>query len=47
MFLLKILPLEIVKVWTIEGSSKMSDSDIEEAIKQAKMYESQDQVTKR
>ena len=31
---------------TIEGSSKMSDSDIEEAIKQAKMYESQDQVTK-
>ena len=31
---------------TIEGSSKMSDSDIEEAIRQAKMYESQDQVTK-
>ena len=31
---------------TIEGSSKMSDADIEEAIKQAKMYESQDQVTK-
>lgn len=31
---------------TIEGSSKMSDSDIEEAIKQAKMYESQDRVTK-
>ena len=31
---------------TIEGSAKMSDSDIEEAIKQAKMYESQDQVTK-
>lgn len=30
----------------IEGSSKMSDTDIEEAIKQAKMYESQDQVTK-
>ena len=24
----------------------MSDTDIEEAIKQAKMYESQDQVTK-
>ena len=31
---------------TIEGSAKMSDSDIEVAIKQAKMYESQDQVTK-
>lgn len=31
---------------TIEGSSKMSDADIEAAIKEAKMYEAQDNVLK-
>ena len=31
---------------TIEGSSKMSDQDIEEAIKEAKMYETQDNLLK-
>lgn len=31
---------------TIEGSSKMSDADIEAAIKEAKMYEDQDNVLK-
>ena len=31
---------------TIEGSSKMSDQDIEEAIKEAKMYETQDNLIK-
>ena len=31
---------------TIEGSSKMSDKDIEEAIREAKMYEAQDNLLK-
>ena len=31
---------------TIEGSSKMSDKDIEEAIREAKMYETQDNILK-
>lgn len=31
---------------TIEGTSNMSDSDIEQAIREAKMYENEDNVTK-